>query len=305
MEYSEKLQVKQTVAVIVTYNRKELLEKCINALLHSEIPASVLVVDNASTDGTDTMVHNKFETEVIYHRNHENRGGAGGFVDGINLAAKLDCKYLWIMDDDTIVNNNTLSELLRAENIIGHKYGWLSSLALWKDGSACKMNTQTLDSRWGEEGQLVQQGVIRANYASFVSLLVPRENVIELGLPYEEYFIWGDDSEYTKRLSSKYHGYLVMNSIVTHMMKNNEGASDLKGMEDPQRIERMYYAIRNSIHTGKINGKKEYYKEMASVYYEYYLIFHSNCFMRNEKLRIMRKAIRAGKNFKPTLRFVN
>lgn len=42
----------RTVAVIVTYNRKEMLKQCVDSLLMQTAPCDVLVVNNASTDGT-------------------------------------------------------------------------------------------------------------------------------------------------------------------------------------------------------------------------------------------------------------
>ena len=42
----------RTAAVVVTYNRRDLLEQCLQALLGQTAPCTVLLVDNASTDGT-------------------------------------------------------------------------------------------------------------------------------------------------------------------------------------------------------------------------------------------------------------
>jgi len=67
-------------AVIVTYNRKELLRECLKAVLaQTRPPEHVLVVDNASTDGTPEMLQEEFpQVEVLCLP--ENQGSAGGFT---------------------------------------------------------------------------------------------------------------------------------------------------------------------------------------------------------------------------------
>ena len=49
------------------------------------------------------------------------------------------------MDDDTIVEKDTLTELLDQAKTLKGKFGWLSSLALWIDGNECLMNYQEID----------------------------------------------------------------------------------------------------------------------------------------------------------------
>ena len=80
-----------TVAVIVTYNRKDLLKESIEALCGQTRPSDIMVVDNASTDGTEEMVREIMASmpehsehgKIIYHNMGENLGGAGGFSFGV------------------------------------------------------------------------------------------------------------------------------------------------------------------------------------------------------------------------------
>ena len=69
-------------AVVVTYNRKEKLKKCIQCLLgQADSKCDVLIVNNASTDGTEEMIRNEFKIpEVLYYNTGANLGGAGGFA---------------------------------------------------------------------------------------------------------------------------------------------------------------------------------------------------------------------------------
>ena len=99
-------------AVIVTYNRKALLKECLEAVLaQTRPPDHVLVVDNASTDGTAEMLREEFpQVEVL--RLPENQGGAGGFHEGMKRAYEEGFDWLWLMDDDTIPRPEALEALL-------------------------------------------------------------------------------------------------------------------------------------------------------------------------------------------------
>ena len=95
--------------VVVTYNRKQLLYECLSALLKQSYPIDeIFLIDNASTDGTQSfleekgIIHNKeiinekaFQylsynnlTKVNYIILNRNIGGAGGFNEGLQRAIK-------------------------------------------------------------------------------------------------------------------------------------------------------------------------------------------------------------------------
>lgn len=69
----------KVVAVVVTYNRKELLKECIEALLNkSSKKCDVLVIDNNSNDGTYEYIKKYIDDKkIIYKNTGENLGGAG------------------------------------------------------------------------------------------------------------------------------------------------------------------------------------------------------------------------------------
>ena len=244
--------MKRIVAVVVTYNRCELLKECIEALRSIEEKIDIMVVDNASTDNTSEIV-SKYsnDSNFLYYNTGKNIGGAGGFNYGIKRAYKLGYDYIWIMDDDTIVNEDTLQKLVDTANSVQDKFGWLSSLALWTDGKECVMNYHEVAMDWNREKKNILNGRLLCQAATFVSLFLNRKAIQEQGLPIKEYFIWGDDTEYTKRISREYPCYLVLPSQVTHKMKNNEGTTNLWEIEDVDRIERSFYSIRNDFCTFK------------------------------------------------------
>ena len=111
-------------AVIVTYNRKELLAECILALLNQTHPLNkIFVIDNASTDGTYIMLERKGflnNSKISYHALPENMGSSGGFAEGIKKAHEEGFDWIWIMDDDSEPAPNALELLLeysKEENV--------------------------------------------------------------------------------------------------------------------------------------------------------------------------------------------
>ena len=207
---------KKVIAVVVTYNRKELLKEAIEALLNQEYNnCDVLIVDNASTDGTREYIDELLkDTRVHYENTGANLGGAGGFNYGMKRACQMGCDFVWVMDDDCIVHKDSLTELLNADKQLNGNYGFLSSKVLWKDDSICKMNIpKKTFSTWLKEFDKPVQEIAMA---SFVSLFVKTDIIKEMGLPIKEFFIWTDDWEFTRRISRKYKSYFISNSIVTH-----------------------------------------------------------------------------------------
>ena len=81
--------------------------------------------------------------------------------------------------------------------------------------------------------------------ASFVSLFLKRETVMELGLPIKEFYIWTDDWEYTRRISRKYPCYAVADSTVVHLSKSNIGANIATA--SAERLNRFDYLYRNDV----------------------------------------------------------
>src|SRR4051794_5249777 len=87
-------------AVVVTFNRKDLLRKCLAGLLRqTRPPDSIVVFNNHSTDGTADMVAAEFPSLTLFNLT-ENNGGAGGFYAGMKWAFGQGFEWLWVMDDD-------------------------------------------------------------------------------------------------------------------------------------------------------------------------------------------------------------
>ena len=291
----------KVITVIVTYNRKALLVECIESLLAQKSDAllDALVIDNASTDGTRETIQRLVDDKSIHYINTgANLGGAGGFERGVREAVKGDYDYLWIMDDDTIPTETALQELIEASGRLqGH--GFLSSLALWIDGSICTMNVQRKDIMRKLDVSEFEKEIIPVEYATFVSLFVPMSVVREVGAPIGEFFIWGDDWEYTRRISKKHPSYVVTASKVVHKTRTNIGC-DISD-DVPERIQRYKYGFRNDSYLGRQDGIKGRAYRWLKVGKNIVKVLLKSKTAKRERLKVIFEGIKEGRNYNPAL----
>jgi rhamnopyranosyl-N-acetylglucosaminyl-diphospho-decaprenol beta-1,3/1,4-galactofuranosyltransferase len=232
-------------AVVVTYNRRQLLMESLAALQAQTRPAdTVIVVDNASTDESAAAVGERFPG-VRLERLARNTGGAGGFAFGMALALATDADLIWLMDDDTVPEPGALAALLDArDRHPGGPPALIASRVVWTDGRPHPMNTPRVKpfARAAERRAAAAAGCQPIRSASFVSVLVDAGVAARRGLPRADYFLWNDDFEFTTRLLRGQAGLLCPASVVVHKTAAF-GATDL----DPGP--RFFYEVRNKIWT--------------------------------------------------------
>ncbi len=230
-------------AVVVTHNRKELLRECLQAVLgQTRRPDAVLVVDNASTDGTRELLAREF-AEVQVLALPENQGGAGGFHEGMKRGLELGFSWLWVMDDDTIPEPAALERLVTGAERLDDLPAptLLASKVVWTDGRVHPLNWPGL--RLGDMDLFLQaseRGVLPLRWNTFPSSLLKREALERHGLPLKHFWIWSDDIEFTARLLRDELGYVVPESVVRH--KTATAYPPWQGGD------RFYYALRNGIY---------------------------------------------------------
>ena len=243
----------KVVAVILTYNRKELLEKALAAVYAQTRPCDgVIVVDNASEDGTRQMLNESAYPGLKAYVLSANIGAAGGFNAGFRLAYQNGADFVWMMDDDVFPEPDALQRLLDADEFLAQKgveHSYLLSTAYTEHSQVTntpEVSQLTNEVGYGNWPALVEHGLIPIQRATFVSILVPRPVLTRHGLPIASMFIWGEDYEYTLRISRKRPGFLVGNSRVQHV-RQKSGAQNLLKEENPSRLKFHRHHVRNNI----------------------------------------------------------
>jgi GT2 family glycosyltransferase len=243
-------------AVVYTYNRKELVAQCLASIAEQRVPPEhIILVDNGCTDGTrDYLVARGLlsDPHIDYVRLEENTGAAGGLRAGIARAYSRGCDWVWVMDDDVICRPETLERLRDAYETNFDdptKLGFLVSRLIGPDGHV--NNVPQIDDRrdfasnHSDWSQFLHNGLVKLRIATMTSILLPRSTLAQFGAPLSDFFIWGEDTDYTLRISRERAGYLVGGSVAVHL-RGVPGDLDILNETEPRRIKNFYYLYRNT-----------------------------------------------------------
>lgn len=238
----------RVAAVIVTYNRLEKLKTVLRTVRAQTTPPDwIVIVDNASNDGTAEYLATQEDPTLDITRLEENTGGAGGFSTGMKRAYELGADLFWLMDDDCYPEPEALDHLVKghsaANDAMPGGVPFACSLVYFDHNELAEMNIAAPDWKWarlwvqGQRAFLVQT-------CSFVSALYSRETVERIGLPLREYFIWFDDAAYARMASVGIGpGVCILDSKVIHDTPTNV-AGDFSKV-DEQNIWKFAYGARN------------------------------------------------------------
>ena len=189
----------RTIAVVVTYNRKELLIECLTALLRQTCRvARIMLIDNASTDGTPELLAQSGlldDPTIDYVRLPVNSGGSGGFHEGVKRAYATGYEWLWIMDDDVEPYPDSLARMLSYSDISGCIHG----AEVFRDGQRLEWEHWTKVTRSGKLSASEIQfhdDWIPVSVGCFEGMLIRRDIVSRIGFPDKRFFIGGDDVAY-------------------------------------------------------------------------------------------------------------
>lgn len=276
------------IVVVVTYNRKALLLECLEGVFSQSVtPQRVILIDNASTDGTKALIESsKFAQHPLldYRLMQTNTGGAGGFHEGMRVAMLDNPDWVWVMDDDVSPEPTALEELL--------KYTELSECIhpsrILPDGSTCEWE-QVFDPATTAKLPLHDASFKNgkpfcfARVACFEGMLISANLIKKIGLPRKEYFIVDDDTLYGFMASLHTNVLYVQSARLKKLLTPPTGMNPFKA----------YYATRNKIWLHKAirdmnmlddGGKSRFY-----IYYPFFLL---KLIFSNFKYATIRAALR-------------
>jgi rhamnopyranosyl-N-acetylglucosaminyl-diphospho-decaprenol beta-1,3/1,4-galactofuranosyltransferase len=258
-------------AVVVTHDRKELLLACLEALAAQTHPVEgVIVVDNASTDGTAEALAAADvcrRLPIDYIGLTRNGGGAEGFHYGLRAALGTDADWIWLMDDDCEPAPDALAALLAAPRARDPDAVLLAPLVETPEGQVLPLNRGWLRRRWfkaplvGLEPGDWTRDELRMEHVSLVGPLVRADAARRTDPPRRDFFIWFDDLEWTARLGRIGGLWLIPASRIVHReARSLTDASPLGLARDLVRGEpfdtawKRAYGLRNLIWTGRRDG---------------------------------------------------
>src|SRR5438874_1719987 len=199
-------------AVVPTYNCKGPLANCLEVVRRQTRPLDeIIVVDNASTDGTKEMIQERFSGSVTYIRLPENLGGSGGFDKGMRVAHEHGHDWIWCLDSDALPSETTLNDILLAP--YSSQTPIVAKTCIFRDSQTGQMYPGgypdgLMRGRNGSFPRAAWEGeIVRVQISTLCCLLVKADAAMRAGFIQTDFFIDCDDWFFSQELRS--HGEIL------------------------------------------------------------------------------------------------
>jgi rhamnopyranosyl-N-acetylglucosaminyl-diphospho-decaprenol beta-1,3/1,4-galactofuranosyltransferase len=269
-------------AVVVTYNRKALLLECLDGIARQTHPVSgVLVVDNASTDGTLAALEGSglgARLPLEYLRLARNGGGAEGFHYGVRQALASGVDWIWLMDDDCEPPPDALAALLASPRAADPDSALIAPIVRSPDGGVLPLNRGWIRPRWfrsplrGLSPEHYAREEVEVDHVSLVGPLVRSRLAALEDPPRRDFFIRFDDLEWVSRLRRHGRLWLVPGAEIVH--KDPRPVSGIgpralwRDLRRGHRFEdawKVNYGRRNMVWCGRRDGYVTYARLLSYV----------------------------------------
>lgn len=284
--------------IIVTYRGKQWYERCFDSLRQSEIPIHIVVVDNASNDGSVEYIRTHYpEVHLIEQKQNLGFGRANNI--GIRYAMEQGCDYVFLLNQDAWIEPDTLGELLRIQQ--AHKeYGLISPMHLAADKQHIEDGVLHYISEYRTTDRYMVEdmyfGRVReiydTRYINAAAWLLPRKTLETVGGFDPIYFHYAEDDDYLHRV--RYHGWKIgicpqvrvvhdavrPNRVTTPAQQLQRHRQQLltqyTDINEPDRLtDGIFYRFRKSV-TKLLRGKPKVAKQM----------WHDACYLLKNRKRI-------------------
>jgi GT2 family glycosyltransferase len=223
--------------VIVAFNSKADLERCLPTLATQDVEHEIILVDNCSTDGTFEWLQRSYP-QVRVMALGGNLGYAAGNNHGIQAARG---RYVLVLNPDTMVHPEAITELVRVAESCPRAF--VTAKLIQPDGSlnACgnQMHYTGITTCTGRGQNPVEYRGVRPSFLlSGAAILAPKVAWLDVGAFDEHFFLYMEDADLSLRAQLK--GYTLLcaaNAVMTHRYSLNMSAR------------KFYYLERNRLLT--------------------------------------------------------
>lgn len=286
--------IKIVYLVILNWNGWKDTIECVESCRKLSYPdVRILIVDNGSTDGSEAILRERFP-DIEFIQTGANLGFAGGNNVGIRYALEQGADYVWLLNNDTVVDDEALSALLRVAES-DRKVGMVGSKILYHDnprllwyaGAVLDSESPYRPHHRGlrEEDRGQYDAVCETGYITGCSLLARKEMMEAVGLLDEELFLYFEDVDWSAR--AKAAGWKLMycpGSLVYHKVSLSVG-----GAASPTVL---YYTARNRLYFVRRNFPG---KLMGAVLYDFFE--HVLVNIKKGRFTCAREALRGIRDF--------
>lgn len=182
----------EILVIIVTFNGMRWLDRCIDSVRKSNVPADILVIDNGSTDGSVERLQKK-SVEVIANSSNLGFGAANNI--GMKRALEEGYSYVYLLNQDAWVEPDTLGLLLEAFK--DESYGILSPVQY--DGGGKKMDRQFAKRCKRFLNRDKEAAVVEVPFVMAAHWMVSRSCFLHVGGFSPAFTMYGEDDNYLDR----------------------------------------------------------------------------------------------------------
>jgi GT2 family glycosyltransferase len=261
--------------VIVTYGERwQFLSQVLSSLAGDPLVSSIFVVDNCSAYLVSQRVRQKGWGNVHVLRMEQNLGSAGGFAAGLKAAAShRENVLVWLLDDDNRPGADALPRLLACHELLGRDPAYVllahrpsrleqrealegrqriavrsNSFAGFHIAEVPAKLRMKLSGHSASDGPRVGLPLVSIGYAPYGGLLLHKRWIDQAGLPARDFYLYGDDHEFTSRLVQEGAAIVLCGTSIVEDLETSWGLRPtqvpalISKHSDPRRL---YLTLRN------------------------------------------------------------
>ena len=224
--------MEKILVIIVTYNGMEWMERCLDSVTRSTLPADIFIVDNGSTDGTQDYIRNCGK-EIIFRQSGENLGFGRANNLGLQYAADNGYDYVYLLNQDAWVEETTFEILINVHRL-HPEYGILSPMQIQANGQHMDRNFLNGVASRCVEGNFMEdlyfgtlQDVYEVKDVMAAHWLISMDCLRRTGGFSPTFRHYGEDNNYVDRV--EYHGFKTGFVPATKAVHDRENRSDSLG----------------------------------------------------------------------------
>ncbi|ALV47590.1 hypothetical protein MB46_10900 [Arthrobacter alpinus] len=243
----------QFFVVITTFNRADYLADLLDSVAElSPAPDGVIVVNNASTDKTTSVIAAAAAKlaslpspiPVLEHLLAENSGGAGGFSAGVERALAEGAQWMWLMDDDVTCVPGAIGAfgpwMEKYDAIVGRRFDADGKPFFWQNNFSTFLGFP-LPVRGNV---FAATNEFATNVGCFEGMLLHADAARSVGLPDPRFFLNWDDTIYGWQISLQ-RPVMYVNEFVLHKARSQRSIDlGIRHLNDSSDLSR-FYVMRN------------------------------------------------------------
>ncbi len=267
--------------VVLNWNGKEFVEKCLDSLQRQSYKAKIVVVDNGSTDGSMELIESEYP-EIHLIKESVNHGFAGGVNIGIKYAIKNGADAVALFNNDAVADKNWLRELQKVL-VSNKKIAAVTPKLLSHDGKHID-STGDFYSTWGltiarQRDELAKNAVNKQEevFGACAGASLYRVSALQdVGLFDEKFFAYYEDTELSFRLQLRDWKIIYCPAAVATHATGTTG-SRIKGFTTFQTIKNLPMFLWKDVPT------KLLFHIFPRFFLAYLLIFFNSLFTNSRR----------------------